>query len=468
MGRSGGATASQTRNVLTRHAPPGRHWSPFDGKTALIPGTSLRAVRLTFACERALLCPVGLAGCGPTSKAPPGYATTLPRVPTIFGPEWMDLTLDHVQAYLDEADDEPLLWEAKGTKLHKDEIRRQVCAFANSHEGGYLILGAKREPDGRWTLEGAQFPGEPRPWIADVISDLERGVRPRPDFDVVAWEAPAGHVAIVRITPTPTPPCLANGTVYERLPGKSQTVQDPMRLANLFSRGDTARKDAQARADRAAFTVLNDWLDGAAGEFRPRWGPVGDGVGELSSNTDESLHVRFAVGLATTGHAQNVSSRLFREDFATAVWKELAGRPTQLPPGLSGEGPDAIAWAQDALIWRRELTLLVPSITIIRTAWDGSASVGVKQATDDIIPGHLAEAAIAPEWRYTEDLVQRLGAFGDVYLTVVVAGGHFPRRTGTGPIVMRRGPMLLGMTDHHVASLSRELMRALGNPAGEP
>ena len=87
---------------------------------------------------------------------------------------------------------------------------------------------------------------------------------------------------------------------------------------------------------------------------------------------------------------------------------------------------------------------------------------------EDVIPGHLAEAAIAPEWRYAEDLVQRLGAFGDVYVTVVVAGGHFPRRTETGPIVMRRGPMVLGVTDDHVASLGRELMRALGNPASEP
>lgn len=33
---------------------------------------------------------------------------------------------------------------------------------------------------------------------------------------------------------------------------------------------------------------------------------------------------------------------------------------------------------------------------------------------------------------------------------------------------MRRGPMLLGVTDDQVASLGRELMRAIGNPAGEP
>lgn len=223
--------------------------------------------------------------------------------------------------------------------------------------------------------------------------------------------------------------CLANGTVYERLPGKSQTVRDPLRLASLFSRGDTARKEAQARADRAAFTVLNDWLDGAAGEFRPRWGPVAGDVGELHSETDDSFPIRFSVGIATTGNPPHISSRLFREDFAIEVWNELRDRPTQLPPGLAGEGPDAIGWAQDALTWRREVSLLTPSITIIRAAWDGSVGVGLKRAAEDVIPRYLAESGIAPEWRHAEDLAQRLGGFGDVYVTVVVVGGRFPRRT---------------------------------------
>src|SRR4051812_18396223 len=76
-----------------------------------------------------------------------------------------------------------------------------------------------------------------------------------------------GSVAVVRVAPISTPPCITNGTVYERLPGKTQTVRDPLRLADLFSRGDAARANAQARsararanaqarADRAARTIL--------------------------------------------------------------------------------------------------------------------------------------------------------------------------------------------------------------------
>lgn len=38
---------------------------------------------------------------------------------TIFGTPWADLDLEEVQTYLDQADDEPLLWEAKGTELKR-------------------------------------------------------------------------------------------------------------------------------------------------------------------------------------------------------------------------------------------------------------------------------------------------------------------------------------------------------------
>src|SRR3954449_9609735 len=67
----------------------------------------------------------------------------------------------------------------------------RVCGFANSHEGAYLILGATRASDGRseqkWRLDGVPFPDEPTTWVTNVVGDMERGVRPRPDFDVLPW-----------------------------------------------------------------------------------------------------------------------------------------------------------------------------------------------------------------------------------------------------------------------------------------
>jgi hypothetical protein len=72
---------------------------------------------------------------------------------TIFGVPWTELDLPDVEAFLEQADDEPLLWEAKGTQLDPNEVRRQVCGFANSHEGGFLILGASRAKGGGRSMD---------------------------------------------------------------------------------------------------------------------------------------------------------------------------------------------------------------------------------------------------------------------------------------------------------------------------
>jgi hypothetical protein len=387
---------------------------------------------------------------------------------TIFGVPWDELELDTVRAYLDGAEDEPLLWEAKGTDLDKNEIRRQVCAFANSHEGGYLILGADR-PKGaaRWDLAGVPFPGEPNTWISDLVVDPERGIRPRPEFDVRSWSTDDGHVAVVRVRPVSTPPCLTNGTVFERLPGKSQVVRDPLRLAELFSRGDAARKGAQARADQAARAVLEDWLEGDAGRFQH---PATQSPESDQSDPDKDF-VRFAVGVASTGTPPNIAGRLFNHEFAVDVW-ERQGREGAVSVGAGtvfGGPTDHVYWSQSALTWRHQLSGLAPvaSISILRAAWDGSAAAGEKIATEDALPDSLAQSRIAPQWKWADELLGRIGGFGDVYVTVVVTGGSFSREND-GPVFMRRGPLLPGVETQHVASFGRELMRAAGNPEPEP
>jgi hypothetical protein len=281
-----------------------------------------------------------------------------------------------------------------------------------------------------------------------------------------SWRGPAedGHVAVVRVAPTPTPPCITNGTVYERLPGKTQTVRDPIRLADLFSRGDAARTNAQARADRAARMVLEDELQGEAGVFRDQWGVT---LPEDEKAPDDARHVRFSVGVATTGTAPNIAGRLFRHEFAEGIWTNLRDRPVGLPPGM-GTAPDPVVWSQEALTWRYQVVGLMKSIIVVLAAWDGSAAVGQKLATEDVYPDRLVEERMAPEWRLADQLVDRLGGFGDRYVTLLVAGGHFPRRHDPAPVVMRRGPIRPGVDDEHVASLGRELMRAVGNPEAEP
>ncbi|WP_270028041.1 hypothetical protein [Solirubrobacter phytolaccae] len=87
---------------------------------------------------------------------------------------------------------------------------------------------------------------------------------------------------------------------------------------------------------------------------------------------------------------------------------------------------------------------------------------------DDVYPDNFAETRIASRWVIADQLVSDLGGFGDVYVTIVIAGGHFPRRNSNEHIVMRRGPLLPGVDKAQVSSLDREFMRAVGNLAPEP
>ena len=52
---------------------------------------------------------------------------------TIFGNEWADLTLEDVKAFLDRSDDkdEPLVWEAKGTRLTRKSFAAR-CAHSRT------------------------------------------------------------------------------------------------------------------------------------------------------------------------------------------------------------------------------------------------------------------------------------------------------------------------------------------------
>jgi hypothetical protein len=61
-------------------------------------------------------------------------------------------------------------------------------------------------------------------------------------------------------------------------------------------------------------------------------------------------------------------------------------------------------------------------------------------------PTRLRRAGSRPNGGSRNQLVvERLGGFGDVYVTVLGAGGKFPRRKETAHIAMQSGPMLPGV-----------------------
>lgn len=175
-------------------------------------------------------------------------------VETIFGVSWDGLRVLNITRFLADAGDEPLTWEAKADgrgRLSPRAVRQEICAFANSERGGYLILGTTGGRGEPWTLPGLR---QPPPDLSAWISSAASGVSPTPRVDVRTFRATAtrGRVAIVWIPPVDEPPAITiDGGIFVRIAGASPSVTDPRVLAELFGRGATGRLSAAERAEQA-------------------------------------------------------------------------------------------------------------------------------------------------------------------------------------------------------------------------
>jgi hypothetical protein len=374
---------------------------------------------------------------------------------TIFGVPWADIDADHVRTFLDAAGAEPLLWEAKGTELDKHEIRRQVCGFANSHEGGYLILGARQTPDG-WELDGVDFPDEPPTWISSIVG--EGAVRPYPDgLDTKPLDLGNGaQAAVVRIPPTSSPPCNTFVAVYERVSGRTIPVREPLRLATLFARGEQAHQVALAKAATAA----QDAID--RGRSHPAHG-------------DE--HVQFGFGLSAVGYEADISSRLFTPEFDNGALTSIRTRLERRAIG-SSEGP-SIMWEVSQIARTLETTATHPLgySWSVEAGWAGAISVYWTLAVTQLNIDSVVDGPLKQAWVAAEEILKLLAPRGGRYLHIQLAGGTLPpnRRDepqwgGRRPAlpVVSQGPLDAGTDDTVLASIARELHRATGEMVYEP
>ena len=98
---------------------------------------------------------------------------------TPFGVSWDSLDLGPLEAFVAQAGDESLTWEAKGTNITRNDVLEGVCGFGNSDLGGFLVLGASRaRPGAPWSLDGWEPPDEPALWIENCLGN--GGVDPLP------------------------------------------------------------------------------------------------------------------------------------------------------------------------------------------------------------------------------------------------------------------------------------------------
>ena len=316
-----------------------------------------------------------------------------------FGTPWGDLTLADVEAFLAGQEDEGLTWETKGTEIRPASVLKAVCGFANQM-GGFLILGATREPGEGWTLDGLSYADEPSVWLSNVISS---GLDPRPTFDVKVWPVDGNrHVAVVRVEPVAVPPCVtSSGQIYQRLPGKTELVSDASILASLFERGQGAKDEAEAIAMRA---VRRDF------------------------NPEQHPHLLIHVAVGPTGKAEDVArvlfSRAFDDEVATS-YERLPGEPLLLHRSrgdfvIRHTQTDVIAdpTGDDRQRWR------------IRCRWDGSVLVSLTVYPEGDDEARLSASAVfadavRPAANEALGLARALGAFGPAHVVLTFETGGF-------------------------------------------
>jgi hypothetical protein len=371
---------------------------------------------------------------------------------TIFGGvQWSELALDDVKTFLAVADDEPLLWEAKGAGADAHHVRKTVCAFANSHDGGYLIVGAEETSTG-FELSGREFDREPHLWVTDAVRD---GVRPWPGVDSRVFAVDGGrHVVVVWTPPMATPPCITRGTVYERVPGASVPVKDAVRLAELYRRGDEAQRTAIAFAARAS-NVLIDLPD--------------------LPLDDAALVVGFALAIRATGYRDlDLSSHLFSRSFTAEAESQMSTLPVGQPVML---GMNSYAdWSQAAITWHRQPQSSHAHRWLVRATWDGAVAVRWTMATDAITARSVVATPLTHAWNLALRLICELGATSSYHASLRLFGKPFvdlsevpsEDHIETLPAITR-GPLPLdGVTTRTLDSVEREINRVLGEVVYEP
>lgn len=379
-------------------------------------------------------------------------APTLTGVQDLFSVPLDELSLDVLEHFLEAADSEPLLWEAKGTKLDPHEVRKQCGGFANSERGGYLILGASRKNQSAWQLDGLHFPdNEPHTF---VTSCLQEGLRPIPAYDVRALEAGAGRqVAVVEVAPLLAGPCIVRGTVYERVAGATVPVKDPARLADLYARGTRAHERARDAADKSsevameAFRTLSEQEEAA----------------ELQHGIESPHRPSFTIlGAAPVTPARDLHIRLFRLSTHEALKSELQSL-----------GKTSYPLAPEILQYVRQERRVMLSVSRsqyerdwgITVAWDGSVAIGTRGISSGA-PKTLVEEVAKPAIETAMRILEALKATGPVYTRFWAIGLEEPQWNPGA--VIRRGPHDLDPTSVDFDLIIRELSRATGFDMPEP
>ncbi len=369
--------------------------------------------------------------------------------PSLFDVAWDDLDADAVKRLLAQAGDEGLTWEAKGggDRPRPDTARKSACGFANAI-GGYLIVGAERNEQGRWTLPGVDFRGaEPVTWLSTTIAG-EGGVKPVPAHDAKAFDRPNGRrAAVLAVDPVPGKPCMtAGGVVYVRVSGATVPVTDQQTLAAMIAEGEAVRHGAEDAALRAAQRLAEE-----PGTFSPQ-------------------AVQIAVGLCPVGGPTDRNAVLFSQTFLDG-FRQLVHRSLQADPRVAygiadSMHQDGVRMWPAAQEWGSGWTAAAYWNGAVAAVFcDPSSEIYVEELLGRVRQGWTALAELAADYAHVAQ-----GDRGDARVVVVFNREHagvtsLPRGVPTQPA--RRPTTLVPGSEGDMASLERELRRGFGEPALE-
>ena len=373
------------------------------------------------------------------------------------------LTVEHLRAFLAEADEEGVTWEAKadgpadkGKGLRPEHVRNGVCALANQIGGHFIVGAAVRADAGEhvWDLVGVGIKDRDSGlWLDRAI----RGLRPVPRYRHKVFDLAEGRwAAVVEVEPLTQTPCMtSDGQVFERVSSESLRVTDPVRLAALFTRGERARERAETQAARAAQT-----LHRAGGQ------PVGVGV---------------TLGLAAASYEDDIGSRLFhsrfRDQLDEAFEQRLFTELSQHRPHPS-QSRHAIrqSYVQRAYGFNSTGKPFSEVTWRVRAQWDGGVAISAALTGSILKHGSLFDMVLLPAWRLAADLVGALGGYGDARLHLAIEVRAIAAHLGDfyrglpGSVELTRWAEVDEPSGDLIGSVQRELQRAAGlwSLEGEP
>jgi hypothetical protein len=213
--------------------------------------------------------------------------------------------------------------------------------------------------------------------------------------------------------------------------GKTESVRDPLRLAQLVDRGDNATRRAASLASQVAQRAIYAFGSRSHDEWADR--------------------VLFGVGLAASGYEPDISSRLFTHGFSTQLEKLVPA-----PIGLLKPNDVSLEHRQDAVVAstgeRRHSHDLEWRVV---ATWAGA--VGTACAMFDAKSPHIPTLVeyVRTAWSIASASMRPLRPMGPAYLALRIEHGAGPVDAGE----LTRGPIGAAVADDLLPGIERDLMR---------